>query len=277
MSSSPAGTPAAGSSEFVGSIPELYDRHLGPFFFAPYAADLASRLKLPTNPSAVLEIAAGTGIVTQELRRRVPSEARLLATDLNASMLAVAEQRVGKQSGVEFREADAQALPFADGMFDAVVCQFGIMFMPDKPLAARAARRVLKRGGQWLFSVWGTLAENDTARVANGVITGFFKNDPPAFYQTPFGFADPAGLRALATDAGFSSVTVTDVPLTGVAVSAESTAIGLVQGNPVVNTTLERGESPAEITRATAAALAAELGDKPLKAKMLARVVSAIK
>src|SRR5437016_694402 len=140
-------------SKFAGSIPEFYDRHLGPFLFEPWAAELARRLD-PAGGDAprVLELAAGTGILTRELRMRLPSAARIVATDLNDGMLDIARSRLADLSGIEYRQADATSLPFEAGSFDAVVCQFGVMFFPDKPAAMAEAFRALRPGGQLLFN-----------------------------------------------------------------------------------------------------------------------------
>jgi SAM-dependent methyltransferase len=119
------------AASFIGSIPQHYDQGLGPLIFVDYAADIARRVA-SGHPTRVLETAAGTGIVTRKLRDALSNDARLTATDLNPPMLEVARAKFRAGEQVEFQPADATALPFADGSFDAVMCQFGIMFFPDK-------------------------------------------------------------------------------------------------------------------------------------------------
>jgi ubiquinone/menaquinone biosynthesis C-methylase UbiE len=119
------------AADFTGSIPAFYDHGLGPVFFADFADDIARRAAA-TAPRRVLEIAAGTGIVTRRLRDMLPPEAHLAATDLNPPMLEVARGKFHPDEMVEFQPADAMALPFPDSSFDVVVCQFGVMFFPDK-------------------------------------------------------------------------------------------------------------------------------------------------
>lgn len=271
--------PSAADARFVDSVPEIYDRHLGPLFFAQYALDLTTRLTTSERPvRRVLEIAAGTGILTEQLAQLLPADAAVVATDLNPPMLAVAQKRLqGHASGsrIEWREADATTLPFADGSFDAVVCQFGVMFFPDKASAASETHRVLEPGGRWLFNVWGNLEENPVPRIAHETITGYFSDDPPQFYQVPFSMHDEESTREMVAGAGFSDVSVIPVRFTAEAPSARHAAIGLVRGNPVLAAIEERGMVGAdEIIEAVAAALTRELGDGPMRAPMLAYAVS---
>jgi SAM-dependent methyltransferase len=262
--------------EFVGSVPEIYHRYLGPMFFEPYARDLAMRVASIVRDNArVLEIAAGTGILTRALRVTLPADVEVVATDLNPPMLAIARRHVGDaHQRMGWDVADATSLPFADASFDVIVCQFGLMFFPDKPRAAREALRVLRPGGRWLFNVWGPFKEDPVAEIGHRAIAECFDgDDPPEFYSTPFGFHDVDMLRALAVDAGFTNVTIDDVHLIAQCDSAHDAAIGLVQGNPIVTTIRERGGDPRAVTEHVARALAAELGDHPLRAPMMARVV----
>src|SRR6185312_17238409 len=152
-----------GVKVFAGSIPQLYDEYLVPLIFEPYAEDLAARLAA-RNPGAVLEIAAGTGVVTRAMAKRLPASTSIVATDLNAPMIERA-QAIGTARPVEWRTADASSLPFGDGTFDAVVCQFGVMFFPDRARAFAETRRVLKPGGAFLFNVWDRIVDNEFADV----------------------------------------------------------------------------------------------------------------
>jgi ubiquinone/menaquinone biosynthesis C-methylase UbiE len=262
------------NAQFVGSIPEIYDRCLGPVLFEPYAADLVSRLKV--GPAArVLELACGTGIVTRRLRDRLASGATLVATDLNEPMLAFAARKFRPGERVEWRQADACALPFPDGSVDAVVCQFGFMFVPDKPLAMREARRVLRPGGLLAFNVWGSMEDDPFALVAHETIAGFFPGDPPTFYQVPFSMHDRGELERLVSGAGFTSVKVETVRLTGESPSARELAIGLVEGNPVVTAIKERGTVPVEtIVERMTEAVRGLAGDRPARVELVAQVVT---
>ena len=268
-----------GDVTFDGGIPERYDRHLGPALFDPYAADLAARV--PASAVRVLEVACGTGIVTRRLRERLGAAARITATDLSPDMVRFAASRVAGDSvaggAVEFRPADACSLPFPDATFDALVCQFGVMFVPDKLAAFREARRVLAPGGMLLFNVWDALAANAVTLVADGAIRGLFAADPPRFYEIPFGFHDDGVIRPLLREAGFRTVTRTEVPMTTRSPSAEDLATGLVQGTPMATAIRERNAVPVEaVTRAVAGALAAAFGAGPLAAPMRAVVYSAV-
>ena len=166
------------SAGFVGTIPQHYDRHLGPVIFVDYAAAMA-KLVAAAKPGRVLETAAGTGIVTRTLRDALPPDTSLTATDLNPPMLEVARAKFEAQERVSFEPADATALPFADGSFDAMVCQFGVMFFPDKARGYREAYRVLAPGGRYFFSVWDAHRHNPYGQVALDTVTKFFPNDPP--------------------------------------------------------------------------------------------------
>jgi len=262
------------NARFEGSIPEIYDRHLGPVIFEPYAVDLARRVAAPVE-GPVLEIACGTGILTQQLRAHLPSSLRLVATDLNEPMLDYARTKLGGTKYIDWQQADAAALPFPSASFAAVVCQFGLMFVPDKPLAFREARRVLIEGGLLAFSVWSDLAHNPFGRIAHETIAGFFPVDPPDFYQVPFGFHDPHVLRHLLVTNGFDQVEIERVTLDAYSPSVESFAIGLVKGNPVSLAIRQRGASLDPIVEAVATALAHIGGDHPFRSTMQAIVVTA--
>jgi SAM-dependent methyltransferase len=165
---------------FAGSIPENYDRYMVPLIFEPFAADLAQRAA-SFSPSAVLEIAAGTGVVTRALAPKLPPGASYIVTDLNQPMLDYAASRQASDSGIEWRQADALALPFGEAAFDLVCCQFGAMFFPDRTLAYREAKRVLKGGGHFLFSVWDRIEENAFADDVTNALAKIFPDDPPRF------------------------------------------------------------------------------------------------
>lgn len=264
-------------ASFVGSIPQHYDRGMGPMIFVDYAADIAQRVAA-VNPARVLETAAGTGIVTRKLRDALPAATRLTATDLNPPMLDIARTKFRSGEQVEFQPADAMALSFTDGSFDAVVCQFGVMFFPDKEQAAREAFRVLKPGGVFLFNVWDGIEENELPHIAHTIISKFFDDNPPNFYEIPFSFHDRETIASLLSQAGFRNVDFSIVSITAEAASAGEVTRGLVHGNPVIAAIRERDESqiPA-IERAVASQVAAQCGDAPVRARMRAMVCSAVR
>jgi len=263
------------NAAFVGSIPENYDRYLGPVLFEPYATDLVARLDL-REKAVVLELACGTGIVTRRLRDRLGPKVRLVATDLNEAMLNYAAREFDSANAVEWKQADATELPFADQSFDAVMCQFGLMFFPDKEKALRETYRVLKPGGCFLFNVWDAIEQNDLPHIAHAIISKFFDDNPPDFYEVPFSLHDPEIIRSLLSGAGFKEIQVSLLPLPAISQSAQAVAKGLVHGNPVINAIRERDESsvPA-IEAAVAAAVAAQCGDAPVRARMQALVCEA--
>lgn len=262
-------------AQFSGSIPAAYDRYLGPLLFQPYAEDLAARLQVEENAS-VLELACGTGILTRVLRTHLPSTVKLIATDLNEPMFRHAAAKFSEGEAVQWRQADACSLPFGDGMFDAVVCQFGIMFVPDKALAAREARRVLKPGGLFLFNVWDALEHNDVGRIAHETITSYFEKDPPTFYQVPFGYHDQDEIKRVLESAGFRDVRIEVVSKMAEVTSAQDVATGLVQGNPVSSAITERDPSLLPvITNAVADAITRRFGETNIRAPMRAIIVQA--
>ena len=267
------GTPDP-NARFVGSIPENYDRYLGPVLFEGPAREMAGRLP-ETSGLRLLEIACGTGIVTRRLRESMPESGRLVATDLNPPMIDVARRNLEGVAGIEWRQADACDLPFPDGSFDAVVCQFGLMFVPDKPAAVREAKRVLAPGGTFLFSVWDSLERNRFASVAHDAINAFFASDPPTFYQVPFSLYDTEALRAMCAAAGFGAVKIDAIDVPGESPSARDLARGLIEGNPVGSTVRERGLDDAKIIETVAARLAREFGDRPIRIPLRYAILTA--
>lgn len=260
---------------FGGSIPEIYDRYLVPLIFEPYAADLAVRLT-GLAPRDVLEIAAGTGVVTRVLARALPA-ARIVATDLNQAMLDWAVARGGVGSGVTWRQADAMALPLEDETFDAVVCQFGVMFFPDRARAFSEARRVLRAGGSLLFNVWDRIEENEIAHTVTGALAELFPDDPPRFMaRTPHGCHEVGAIKRDLAAGGFASTPSIEVlAARSRAPTAEAAALAYCQGTPLRNEIEAR--EPArldEATRAVAAALEARCGPGPIDAKVQALVVA---
>lgn len=246
---------------FTGNIPEHYDRGLGPVIFAGYAAEMARRAASgPVN--RLLETACGTGIVTRALRDALPTAAHITATDLNADMLKIAEGKFPPGVTVTFRTADGTALPFPDASFDTVVCQFGMMFYPDKDKGYRDAHRVLAPGGRYLFSVWDAHRFNPFGRITHEVIGSFFPSNPPPFYAVPFGYSALDPIKASLLDAGFTRIDISVVPRHHKGIDIAAFAQGIIFGNPVAGQIEQRGGSdPATIRDAVAEALRENLED----------------
>lgn len=261
---------------FQGTIPENYDRYLGPVIFEPYADDLVARLKTK-KLERVLEVACGTGIVTRRLRDALPTATEIVATDLNADMFEFAKPRFRPDENVHWQEADAAALPFEDSAFDAVVCQFGYMFVPDKAAAMREAHRVLRSGGLFLFNVWDSFGVNPFAEIAHTTIASFFDRDPPKFYQIPFSLHDSALVRELLRNAGFDKIESFAETKFCRSKSARDFATGLVRGNPVGAEAAERGVDPEKLIEAVAKRLSDHFGATPFQSTMQAIVWQAEK
>lgn len=264
-------------SKFAGSIPEVYDRYLGPLIFEPYAADLAERLA-DLAAGSLLEIAAGTGIVARTLDRSLPQSVAIVATDLNQPMLDFAATRLASPR-VTWRQANAQSLPLQDGTLDVVVCQFGVMFFPDKSAAYREALRVLKPGGRFIFSSWDRIEENEVPQAVAEGVAGIFPQGPLQFVtRTPHGYCDPDRIQREVRQAGFASVQVETVQRRSRAPSHRDPAIGFCQGSPLRNEIEAQDASRlAEATDAAAAAVKARFGAGPIDGKIQAFVITAIR
>lgn len=267
--------PRQDAAAFAGSVPEHYDRHLGPVLFAPFAADLVGRWQ-PKPGCRVLEVAAGTGIVTRALLGRLPADGRLCATDLSQAMLDHAKSRLPPDPRLELRTADAQQLPFADGSFDAVVIQFGVMFFADKTKALAECRRVLAPGGQLLCNTWCSLDDNQCARLAHETVAGFFPADPPRFLLTPYGWNDLLVVRATFAAAGFPATHAEVVEVKVTAESAHSLATGFVRGTPLSAAIQDRlGGSHDRVVAALARRLTVSGTGTPWRGTLRAIVVKA--
>ena len=261
---------------FAGSIPKIYDEYLVPMIFGPYAEDLARRVAA-RNPSDVLETAAGTGVVTRALAGKLAPSARYTVTDLNQPMLDVAKGRQGDDARLTWQQADALSLPFADAAFDAVCCQFGVMFFPDRVKGYREARRVLRPGGSFLFNAWDRIEENVFALEVTNALAEVFSGDPPRFMaRTPHGYYDEGVIRAELSTAGFTDISIERRVDVSRAPSARHAAIAYCQGTPLRNEIEARG--PDKLQHATdlaAAAIAQRHGAGEVEGRIQALVVSA--
>jgi ubiquinone/menaquinone biosynthesis C-methylase UbiE len=260
---------------FAGSIPEIYDRFLVPLIFESYARDLAARLA-DVKPLDVLETAAGTGVLTRVMVSRLAADVRIVATDLNQPMLdqAAAKAHPGR---IMWRQADALVLPFDDQTFDAVVCQFGVMFFADKVGGYKEARRVLKPGGQFIFNVWDQISKNEFADVVTDALALVFPQDPPRFMaRIPHGYHDVAKLREELVTAGFASVSIETRDDISKAPSPRDPAVAYCQGTPLRNEIEARDPAGLEAaTQACATALALRFGNGPVAGRIRAHVITA--
>lgn len=263
---------------FTGSIPRVYDEHLVPLIFEPYAQDIVSRLA-SRSVTRVLEIAAGTGVVTRKLAAALPANVDIVATDLNQAMLDQASL-AGTVRPVQWQQADAMDLPFGDATFDAVICQFGVMFFPDKGKAFAEMRRVLMPGGVLLFNVWDRIEENEIVDVVTQALAVVFPADPPRFMQrSPHGYHDVAVIRQALADGGFTdAVQVDTVAARSKAPSARFAVIGYCQGSPL-RTEIEARGKPGLDAAVDAAvdAVARKFGDGAIDCKIQAHVVTALR
>jgi len=258
------------AASFVGDIPSHYDSGLGPNIFVDYA-DLIVQQCQAHSPQSVVELAAGTGIVSKRLRDALPQETRLVVTDLNGPMLDIAKTKFADTDNVEFMVANAMDLPFAESEFDLMTCQFGVMFFPDKPVSYREAARVLKPGGRYIFNVWGAMASNPFARLANEVTASFFPTDPPGFYKVPFHYHDPLVVKADLAAAGWNQVAHDTICLTKTVADPQAFATALVFGNPLIDEIRARGGvEPDDVVAAMLESMHSEFGqgqfEMPLEA-----------
>jgi ubiquinone/menaquinone biosynthesis C-methylase UbiE len=262
---------------FAGSIPENYDRYMVPLIFEPYATDIARRAA-SLSPKAVLEIAAGTGVVTRAMAPRLSPNASYIVTDLNQPMLDYAASQQGPDSRIEWRQADALALPFENAAFDLVCCQFGAMFFPDRLAAYREAKRVLKPRGHFLFNTWDRIEENDFADDVTNALARMFPNDPPRFMaRTPHGYHDTVLIRRELEEAGFSGVVIETIAELSRASSPRIPAVAYCQGT-VLRTEIEARDA-GKLQAATdyaESAIAERHGRGEVAAKIQAHVIVAV-
>lgn len=261
---------------FAGSIPENYDRYMVPLIFQGYAEDIARRAA-EFSPRTVLETAAGSGVVVRALAPRLSPNASYVVTDLNQPMLDYAARQIA-DNRVSWRKADAQALPFEDGSFDLVCCQFGAMFFPDRQLGYREAKRVLKPSGCFLFNVWDRIEQNVFANDVTNALAEVFPDDPPRFLaRTPHGYHDPIQIRSDLEEAGFSNVVIETRADESRASSPRHPAAAYCQGTPLRNEIEARDAGKLEAaTDHAAAVIASRHGNGEVAAKIQAHVIMAM-
>lgn len=261
-------------ANYGGTIPEYYDRCLGPAWFDAFGADLVGRL--PGRLAGdVLEIACGTGLVTRRLRARMDPAGRLVASDISPAMLEYARSKLVDCQGIEWREADATSLPFDAGEFSTVVCAFGVMFVPDKRAVFREVRRVLRKNGVFLFTVWDRIEENLAAAINAEVVEELFPGDAEVRFRTPYEMHDPVPIRQLLLEAGFRTERIEKKRIQVDGVSARTIALGQIRGSPRSRLLEKRGASVDEVVEKVAAALAGAGGADPWRGPASAVVVEA--
>jgi ubiquinone/menaquinone biosynthesis C-methylase UbiE len=263
-------------TRFAGSIPEIYDRLFVPLIFETYARDLADRIA-SVEPQDILEIAAGTGVLTRAIASQLGPDVRIVATDLNQPMLDHAAARQFHDRRIAWRQADALALPFAEQTFDVVACQFGVMFFLDKVQGYHEARRVLARGGYFIFNVWDRLSENEFSDVITEAMAKLFPQDPPRFFaRLPHGYHDAEKIREDLVAAGFAGISIETVSDKGRAASPRDAAIAYCQGSPLRNEIEARDASRLEdATKAAAEALTRRFGTGAIEGCIRAHVITA--
>ena len=257
-------------------IAENYENYLGPIFNDVYAKDLTRRLA-SHKINSILETACGTGQVTRLLRKIFP-ETRIVSTDLNPGMIEMAKKVVSENDKIEWHNANAEELPYDSSTFDAVICQFGLMFVPNKQKAVNEAFRVLKNGGRFIFNTWDSLEINNISKMANDTVNTFFKDNPPDFFRVPFSMHDSNEIEKLLQNSGFSNITVENVLFTGHADSADDAVKALISGTPVYIAICERDEKMLpDIQQSLHKRIESEFGTSSLKIPLSAWVAEGVK
>ncbi|MDH3942573.1 MAG: class I SAM-dependent methyltransferase [Anaerolineae bacterium] len=264
------------NSAFVGSIPEHYDKYLGPLIFEEYSIDLASRLNIPEGGS-LLEIAAGTGLATRHMRTALPDDINIIVTDLNEDMLEIAQRKFPSQNNMEFKPVDAESQPFEDSAFDAVACQFGIMFFPNKQKCVNEAFRVLKPGGEFLFSVWDSYEHNTLIKLVNDTLVEMFPENPPPFLDVPLGYYNIDEIKRILEMAGFGDIEIDVLPRTINSKSAANVPLGFIMGNPLSLQIPALGGDIDEVMEKVTKEIEKHFGPVPIQAPMQAIVFKAHK
>ncbi len=262
--------------QFRGRVPEFYDRCLVPIIFEDYANEMADRV-VALAPGLLLELATGTGAVTQVLCKALPKNCRIIASDLNDPMLEVARAKLHDETSISFRVVDAMEIPMENASVDVIACQFGVMFFPDKLRSYKEALRVLKPGGSYLFSLWDSHAVNPFARLGQKLCDEMYPTDPPGFYKVPFHYHDAGEIEGSLREAGFSAVEVERKPIVKTVPSFKLFAEGFVYGNPLCEEIERRGRDPEEMIGPLQDVWRTEFGEEPAAMPLSAVFVAARK
>lgn len=268
--------PLLDDSAQIEPIPQPHQRGIGPFLFEPFARHTAERIRARA-PKTVLETACCTGIVTRRLREALSRDALLVASDPDERMLAVGRRTVGSALNVGWARADLCKLQFGDGDFDAMVCQFGLMFAADKLAAVREARRVLQPDGSFLVTTWSPLERNPIIALVHRTLWAMFPEHPVQHARVPFAYGDPDLLNNLLLAGGFHDVVVDVVEKATSSPSAHELAVGLIEGYPMIQEIRLRGKATVSAAiNAVTAAIRRQFGDAPVRARITALVASAL-
>lgn len=257
------------------SLLAIRDQYLAPSLLAPFADDMARRLsRISMGP--LLETSADTGVLTQAIASAMSAGLTIIATDPCVEMVEHASTKPG-MARINWQTADPHALPFADATFGIVTSHFSVSSMPDRVQAFLEARRVMKQGGRFVFSVPGHLRHNPAADCLQDVMDTLFPINPPRFVAHVFhGYADNEAVDDDLTAAGFTDAIYTTVALPYAAASARDVAMGYCRGTPLRMEIEARAPGEAErVTRAATAALERRFGTGPIATTMRAHVVSA--
>lgn len=236
-----------------GTPAEIYERHMVPAIFSRWAPDLLQAARVQTG-ERVLDVACGTGAVTRLLAERVGLTGNVVSLDINPGMLAVARRTV-LGPNIEWLESSALDMPLPDATFDAVVCQQGLQFFPDRPAALSEMRRVLKPGGRLALACWRSIEHTPGYLALEQALAR--RIGPEKAALPPFSFGDAAALRGIVVGARFREVNLRAEAKMVRFLSAEHMVRAVVGGAPTMMGALtEQGEGVldaiiAEVTEAT--------------------------
>jgi SAM-dependent methyltransferase len=266
MTNTPSATPGFA---FTGDVAVNYEEFLGPLFFEPYAIEVEKRID-PDGIQLALELACGTGRVTRHIREKIPTSAKLVASDISDDMMAIAQQKV-TAPGIEWRIIDAQSLPFDDNSVDLVVCCFGYMFVADKPKAFAEVYRILKPGALFLFTTWDKLEHNAVSYAYRSAAKKYLDDPIPAIYNLPFSMNDEKAMHALLHEAGFLKTSIENIVLNSTSPDVKTVVTGLTQGGNIYNEVMKRHPSGMkEIRKTVERELTEKYGASPMNAPMSA-------
>lgn len=224
---------------YSGTIPEYYDQYLDSLLLKPYAIKMAGEIE-KLGPESILELSAGTGILTEALIDQMPVTTKMLVTDINPEMMDLAKSKLWSYQNISWQLADAMNLPYSDNTFDAVLSQFGVMFYQNRHQVYRKIKEILKPGGTFIFNTWGSIHDNSIIELTERVLKRVFPFDTPNFLHIPFGYHRYEQIIPDLSIAGFSTFTINTVKQTGYATSAVEAATGLLQGTPLCTEIIER-------------------------------------
>ncbi|MEO8665705.1 MAG: methyltransferase domain-containing protein [Ignavibacteria bacterium] len=262
---------------FGGSIPDNYDKYMGPLLFESYAVDIAECIK-GKKYTDVLELACGTGRVTNQLAKVLPESVNLTVTDLNPDMVETAKTKIMSNKKIMWKTADMQSLPFENSSFDLVVCQFGIMFVPDKERAYSEIYRVLRPGGKFLFNTWDSMINNMPIQYTTDILDSYFKDNPVTFFHIPYSYYNKDEISTQLSKAGFEKISFTTVQKECQSDSAKDAAKGLIQGNPTITAINARNPDLVNaIEDELSKKLSEKFGAKPMKCNLQAIIIEGIK